>query len=608
MCRIFAIVRHHGEVAPDIRAGLKRLEYGGYDSAGIATTHQGHLFIKKDAGRIDDISARLDLDSMPGSVGIGHTRWATHGGPSRSNAHPQTDCKQQIALVHNGIIENFLTLKKELQDKGHEFVSKTDTEVVAHLAEQYVKDGMAFREACLKVARTLQGSFALAILSTHEPNTVACIRKDSPLLIGTGKDGNYCASDVVAFLDHTRQAIPLESGDMALIAPDRYETVRFADGKQVERKEFTISWTTELAQKEGYPHFMLKEIFEQPRSLRYVLGQQNLYLDLLSELLDRARNVFLVAAGTSYHSCLAATYLYSKLAALPTTPVVASEFVSEYGGAVNVDTAILFVSQSGETADVLQAAEYGRLQRAATVLGVCNVLGSTLTRVARAYVLQQSGPEIGVAATKTYTAQLLVHTLLAMRLARKRGKISQVEADELDDAVKTVPSVAQKVLDNHRETAMALAKKYAGRPCFYFLGKGVNTATALEGRLKLLEIAYVPSIAYPAGESKHGPISLVEKGFPVVFTAPRDETRQTIMGNIMEMKARGATVITIGQSDDSELAEQSDEYLAMPDDIPAILTPIFYVMPLQLFAYYAAVQKGLDPDKPRNLAKSVTVV
>jgi len=608
MCRIFAVARRSGDVAPQIRLGLKRLEYGGYDSAGIAAIHEGELFMKKDAGKIDDIHARLNLDDIPGSIGIGHTRWATHGGPSYINAHPQTDCTQRIALVHNGIIENFLPLKKELQDKGHKFVSKTDTEVVSHLLEEYVKDGMNLKDASLSVARNLQGSFALAIVSTYQPDTIVCIRKDSPLLLGLGTDGNYCASDVVAFLDHTKRAIPLETGDMALITPDSYETIRYADGKRIDRKEFTISWTTELAQKEGHPHFMLKEILEQPRSLRYVLSQQELYLDLLAELLDRAKSVFLVAAGTSYHSCLAATYMYSKLAALPTTPVIASEFVEQYGRAVNVDSAILFLSQSGETADVLQAADHARLQRAATVLGVCNVLGSTLTRIARAYVLQQSGPEIGVAATKTYTAQLLVHAQLAMRLARKRGKVSQVEADEVNEAVKTVPSLAEKVLEDHKETIMALAKKYANKPCFYFLGRGINTATALEGRLKLLEVAYIPSIAYPAGESKHGPISLVEEGFPIVFIAPRDETRQTMMGNIMEMKARGARIITIGQVDDSELAEQSDEYLAMPEEIPDILTPILYVMPLQLFAYYAAVEKGLDPDKPRNLAKSVTVV
>ncbi|MHC1586582.1 MAG: SIS domain-containing protein, partial [Candidatus Hecatellaceae archaeon] len=328
---------------------------------------------------------------------------------------------------------------------------------------------------------------------------------------------------------------------------------------------------------------------------------------LMAELLDRAKIVYLVAAGTSYHSCLAASYIYSKLAALSTIPVIASEFPDQYGRAINVDSTVLLVSQSGETADVLNAAEFARL-RAATLLGITNVLGSTLTRITRAYLLQQSGPEIGVAATKTYTTQLLVHAQLALYLGRKRGKLSQSEVDYYFEALQATPNLVEQVLRAHAKTMRRLARKYLSSGHFYFLARGINTATALEGRLKLLEISYTPATAYPAGESKHGPIALIEKGFPTIFIAPKDETRKTIVGNIMEMKARGARIITLGAEDDEELKKLSNDYVAMPPDVPDILTPIVYIIPLQLFAYYMAVEKGLDPDKPRNLAKSVTVV
>ena len=607
MCRIFAAALKEGRVAPILRTGLKRLEYGGYDSAGIATIHNGKIYLKKDAGKIDEIDARLKFGELPGSIGIAHTRWATHGAPTRENAHPHLDCKGSIALAHNGIIENFLELKKELIDKGHVFKSKTDTEVVAHLIEENLAQGMNFREACLEAARRLKGSYALAIISTAEPDKIILLRNESPLLLGVSGKGNFASSDTVAFIDHTKKVIPLDSGELAEITAAGYKVFRVADGKPLLKKAVTITWSLEEASKEGYPHYMLKEIFEQPKALRYCLNLQKLYLELMAELLDRAKIVYLVAAGTSYHSCLAASYIYSKLAALSTIPVIASEFPDQYGRAINVDSTVLLVSQSGETADVLNAAEFARL-RAATLLGITNVLGSTLTRITRAYLLQQSGPEIGVAATKTYTTQLLVHAQLALYLGRKRGKLSQSEVDYYFEALQATPNLVEQVLRAHAKTMRRLARKYLNSSHFYFLARGINTATALEGRLKLLEISYTPATAYPAGESKHGPIALIEKGFPTIFIAPRDETRKTIVGNIMEMKARGARIITLGAEDDEELKKLSNDYVAMPPDVPDILTPIVYIVPLQLFAYYMAVEKGLDPDKPRNLAKSVTVV
>lgn len=607
MCRLFAAALKGGPVAPILKSGLKRLEYGGYDSAGMATVHEGRVFLRKDAGKIDEVDAKLRFGEMPGSVGVAHTRWATHGAPTKVNAHPHLDCEGAIAVVHNGIIENFLDLKAELVDKGHAFKSKTDTEVVAHLIEENLKRGASFREACLEAARRLKGSYALAIASSREPNKIIVVREKSPLLLGVSNEGVFASSDAVAFIDRTKTVVPLDSGEMAEISPSSYAIFKVSDGGAVAKKALSLQWSVEDASREGYPHFMLKEIFEQPRALQYTLNLQKHYLELMAELLDRSRTIYLVAAGTSHHSCIAASYIYSRLAALPTIPALASEFVEQYGRAINVDSTLLLVSQSGETADVLNAAEYARM-RAATLLGITNVLGSTLTRITRAYLLQQSGPEIGVAATKTYTAQLLVHLQIALHLGKKRGKLSQMEVDYYLDTLQKVPELAERVLNECNGKVKELARKYLKKGHFYFLARGINTATAMEAKLKLLEISYTPSTAYPAGESKHGPISLIEKGFPVMFIAPKDETRKLIEGNIMEMKARGAEIITLGASDDEGLKSLSDEYLGMPPDIPDILTPIIYILPLQLFAYYVAVEKNLDPDKPRNLAKSVTVL
>jgi len=351
---------------------------------------------------------------------------------------------------------------------------------------------------------------------------------------------------------------------------------------------------------------MLKEIHEQPRCLKNSLRLQDQYLELMTTFLDRAGEVFLVACGTSYHACLAASYMFSKLAFLATHPAIASEFVEQHGRSANIDSTLLVVSQSGETADTLAAVEHARL-RAATILGLTNVIGSTLTRVSRVYVCQQSGPEIGVAATKTFTTQLSVLAQLALRLAKKRGKISHEEIEQLEEQLERIPDIAETILRTREEHMKQLAKKYRDKPCFFFLGRGISSATALEGRLKLLEIAYVPSIAFPAGESKHGPISLIEPGFPVIFICPKDETRKTVVGNIMEMKARGASIIAIIEEGDEEIKSLADDYVEIVKGVPEVLSPILYVIPLQLFAYYMAVDKGCDPDMPRNLAKSVTV-
>jgi len=424
--------------------------------------------------------------------------------------------------------------------------------------------------------------------------------------LGVGEGAIYCASDIPAFLPLTKRAVVIENGEIAVIRPDGYEIRKVSDWSLIERKPETIEWTAEMAEKQGYPHFMLKEIHEQPECLRNTLRLQDKYLDLMATFLDRAREIFLVAAGTSYHACLAASYMFSKLAYLATHPVIASEFIEQEGMAVNINSTILAVSQSGETADTLEAVEYARL-RAATILGLTNVVGSTLTRVSRVYIVQQSGPEIGVAATKTFTSQLSVLAQLALRVAKIRGKVGHRQMEEIERKMMEVPDIVKRTIKENEEKAKRVAKKLKDKKIFFFLGRGISSATAMEARLKLMEITYIPAIAYPAGESKHGPISLIEPGFPVVFICPKDETRKTIVGNIMEMKARGAMIISVIEKGDEEIKKLSDEYFEIPGSLPEVLSPIAFIVPLQLLAYYIAVEKGLDPDKPRNLAKSVTV-
>ena len=606
MCGIFGCTLKDGNAAPLIHAALKRLEYRGYDSVGEATLHTGRIYIKKDQGKIDDVHRALNLDDLPGNIGIGHTRWATHGAPYQANAHPHTDCTGKIAVVHNGIIENFADLRNELENQGHKFKSKTDTEVIPHLIEENMKKGLTLAEAVREAVKRLDGSYAIAVISSFEPDKIICARNESPLVLGVGENGVYCASDVPAFLDLTRRIVVVENGELAVLQADGYQIYAIDDWKQVLREPEEVEWTAEMAQKQGFPHFMLKEIYEQPRCLRDTLRLQDLYLDLMATFLDRAQEIFLVAAGTSYHACLAASYMFSKLAFLATHPVIASEFIEQEGMAVNINSTILAVSQSGETADTLAAVEYAR-KRAATILGLTNVVGSTLTRVSRVYIVQQSGPEIGVAATKTFTSQLSVLAQLALRVAKLRGKVGHRQIEELEGKIKQIPDIVQNTIEKNEEKAKTIAKKFKDKPVFFFLGRGISSATALEGRLKLMEISYTPAIAYPAGESKHGPISLIEPGFPVVFVCPKDETHKTIIGNIMEMKARGASIISVVEEDDEEIKNLSDEYFEVAGSLPESLSPIAFIVPLQLLAYYMAIEKGCNPDKPRNLAKSVTV-
>ena len=605
MCGIAGVALKDGEVGPVIYECLKRLEYRGYDSVGEAAVIDGRLVVKKDIGKIDEVEDKLAISRLAARVGIGHTRWATHGAPSAENAHPHTDCVNSVAVVHNGIIENFMELKQELEREGHTFKSRTDTEVVAHLVEKYIRSGDVFWEAVRKAARRLNGAYALAIIATSSSDEIVCVRKESPLVLGTSKEGNYCASDIPAFLSRSNQVILLEDDEMGVMTSEKITILRVSDGSRVPREPFTVDWSIERAVKTGYPHFMLKEIHEQPISVRNALRTHPIYLDLMALTMHKASRIFLIGCGTSYHACLAASYAFANLARVSVTPVVSSEFIDNYGALIEKDTVVLAVSQSGETADTLSAVR-GARDRGATILGISNSVSSTLTRLSDVYIGQNSGPEIGVAATKTFTAQVAILAKIVIALAHKRQVLRPAELEMLESAFAKLPDwLSQAILQE--DQVMRIAEKYVEKASFCYLGRGINVPTALEGRLKLLELSYVPAIAYPAGESKHGFISVVEAGYPVIFVAPRDETHSKIIGNVMEMKARGARIISIIDEDDDEIRNLSDEVVKMPAGIPAILSPIVYIVPLQFFAYQISVARGHNPDFPRNLAKSVTV-
>lgn len=606
MCGIFGCALKEGRASPMIHEGLKRLEYRGYDSAGLATIHEGRVYVKKDSGRIDEIHSRLNLDDLPGAIGIGHTRWATHGAPSAVNAHPHLDCHGLVAVVHNGIIENFMQLREELEGRGHTFRSKTDTEVLSHLIEEGLEAGLSLKEAVRESLRRAEGSYAIAAISPLEPDKIVCARREAPLIIGVCERGVFLSSDIPALLWVTRKVAPLHDGELAVVTPYGFTVERIDTGELVAKQLEEVPWSPELAEKGGYPHFMLKEIHEQPMALRNTLRSPRVYLERACELIEAASKVFLVACGTSYHACIAGSYMLSELASIDARPVLASEFPEWCGRLVDEGTLVLAVSQSGETADTLNAVRLA-LERGAKVASITNVMGSTITRLSHVYIGTQAGPEIGVAATKTFTAQLATLARLSIMMGARAGALDRGEEEGLSRGLMEAPRLMEEALKSSEPTVRELAMRYAYSRSFFFLSRGVNVATALEGALKLKEVSYIHAEGYPAGESKHGPIALIEDGFPCVFIVSRGPVRGKLIGNIMEVKARGARIIAVAERGDREVEELADEFIGMPEGLPELLTPIIYVVPLQLLAYYAATVKGYDPDKPRNLAKSVTV-
>lgn len=598
MCGIVGYIGGE-EALPFLLQGLKRLEYRGYDSAGVALLDGTGLHVAKTAGRISELERRVEGWQVKARVGIGHTRWATHGRPSDVNAHPHTSCASDVAVAHNGIIENWQELKAELTAKGHVFRSETDTEVIAHLVEEHLAGDLP--SAVAQAVGRLEGSFALAVIASQDPGHLVAARKDSPLVIGLGDGVQYLASDIPAILGHTRRALIVEDGELAVLTPSGVTLLR--DGMPVERRPFEVTWDLEAAEKGGHPHFMLKEIMEQPKAIRDTLtGKLNKTRDavvLPGIETGGVRKVYLVACGTSYHAGLVGRQLLQGLAKVPTEAELASEF--RYGETLMArDDLFVAISQSGETADTLAALREAKRQGVRT-LAITNVVGSSIYREADMVLPTAAGPEIAVASSKAYTTQLLSLALLAAHFAAERGlTVPQSFFEELYE----LPAKVDAVLGD-REPVLRVAKRIQRHDDVFFIGRGLDYAVAMEGQLKLKEISYIHAEALPAGELKHGTLALIEEGVPVVAVLTQEALLAKALSNVAEVKARGGWVFAVARKG-FEVAEAVDEVVYLPPSDPRLM-PILAILPLQLLAYHVAVARGNDVDKPRNLAKSVTV-
>jgi len=597
MCGIVGYIGNQ-EALPILIESLKRLEYRGYDSAGVSVIDR-ELLNSKAAGKIAELEKRLPR--MPGRMGIAHTRWATHGKPSDQNAHPFTDCKGRMSLVHNGIIENYRELRERLEAAGHKFSSETDTETVVHLIEEnYKGDLKASVSASLK---QLRGSLALAVIHSSEPDRIVVARDESPLVIGLGQDENFVASDLPALLKHTRRVMYLQNREIAVITKKSVRIETFT-GEPVEREVSTVDWTPEDTEKGGYQHYMLKEIFEQPRAiLESLIGRiPSLELDIGGIEKEDFDSIKIVACGTSLHAGLVGKYVLEQFTGLPVMVEAASEY--RYSAHARDSPLMVLISQSGESADTLQAAREAR-RRGCRTLAVTNVVGSSMTREVDAVLYTRAGPEIGVAATKTFTCQLIAMYLLGMAMGKHRGTLLPRQLQELIDGLRRLPRDVQSVLDN-RGAIKLTAEWMANARDVFFIGRNVHYPTALEGALKLKEISYIHAEGLPAGELKHGPNALLTSETPVVAIAIRDHTYDKMISNIGEVSARSAPVIAVGYENDRELKKASDLTLYVPEVLP-VLSPIPVITTLQLLAYHVALLRGCEIDKPRNLAKSVTV-
>jgi glucosamine--fructose-6-phosphate aminotransferase (isomerizing) len=608
------------KVVPVIIEGLRKLEYRGYDSAGIAVVNgTGKIEIRRAPGKLKNLEEVLRESPIEGTYGIGHTRWATHGRPTEENAHPHRDCTGQYVVVHNGIIENYLELKEKLQREGHKFVTETDTEIVAHLVEKYAKE-LPFEEAVRKTLRDLRGIYSLVFLSAKDPQKLIAARIGPPSVIGLGDGEYFVASDIPALLEHTRKIFFLADGDIAVLSRDGVR-VTDLDGKPVERPAHMVTWDPIMAEKGGYKHFMQKEIFEQPRAVRdTMLGRISqdtgkVFLDemaITEKAFREFQNVRIVACGTSWHAGLAGKFMIERLARLPVEVDYGSEFRYR-DPIIDSRTLTVCISQSGETADTL-AAQREAKQKGSPSLAICNVKGSMITRESAGAILTHAGPEIGVASTKAFTAQLAALVLLASYLGQVRDKLAPDAARKLMLEFTRIPHKMETILQAE-ETGFyeTLARQYFRQSDFLYLGRGIHYPIALEGALKLKEISYIHAEGYPSGEMKHGPNALIDENLPVVVLATRDETDPASMtlyeksvSNIKEVKARDGIVISVVTSGDHLAREASDQIIELPA-APDLLSPLLEIIPLQLLAYHIAVRRGCDVDQPRNLAKSVTV-
>jgi glutamine---fructose-6-phosphate transaminase (isomerizing) len=596
---------------PLLVQGLRRLEYRGYDSAGLTVQNNGHLETMKAVGKIAELEKVLTKNGGADStIGIAHTRWATHGAPNEVNAHPHVDCKDEIAVVHNGIIENAPALRKKLEALGHKFRSETDTEVVAHLIEEAFKGNLeeAVRAALLQV----EGAYGLAIMSSKDPGKIVVARNGSPLLLGIGQEGEYyVASDVAAILAETNQVVYLDDGEVAVMSKDGYQTFALRGGpvtKEVEQ----VSWDLDEIEKSGHEHFMLKEIFEQPKTLRDTMRGRILQeegnvrlggVTLSPEELKAIENITIIACGTSWHSGLLGEYMLEEITRIPVEVEYASEFRYR-APVVNDKTLAIAISQSGETADTLAAMREAK-DRGARVMGIVNVVGSSIARESDFGIYLHAGPEIGVASTKAFTSQVLALLLFTIHLGRVRGTLTAEQGRELIAEIKELPDKVEQVLDLH-DMIRELARTYKAAGNFLYLGRGYNFPTALEGALKLKEISYIHAEGLPAAEMKHGPIALIDDNMPVVIIAPQDGVYSKVLSNIQEVKARHGRIIAVVTEGNADLTKMVDHLIPIPKT-SSLLTPILATVPLQLLAYHVAVMRGCNVDMPRNLAKSVTV-
>ncbi|MFX0113239.1 MAG: glutamine--fructose-6-phosphate transaminase (isomerizing) [Candidatus Hodarchaeota archaeon] len=601
-----AICADTENVAPMITKGLKRLEYRGYDSVGVAMLDESGITLRKDAGTVDDVVFRLRLASLKGKIGMGHTRWATHGPPLRSNAHPHSDCLGKIAVIHNGIIENYLEIRSELKERGHEFKSETDTEVMAHLIEEYmVSEDLNLKAAFAKALERVQGAYAFVVMSIDEPDKIVLSKRESPMVIGLGQKKNFAASDMPAFLEHTKEVIILHDEDIVTMSSS-FVTIE-SRGHIVHRRPTEVMWTAEMAQKGGYPHFMLKEIHEQPTAIRTTLQSISpSTLADISKMIGSAERIVTLACGTSHYAALHGANSLSRVLQRPVWSVIASE-ADTHEVLFDENTLCLTISQSGETIDIIRPLKW--IKDAGTkVVAISNVVDSTIPRMAIETLYTRAGPEIGVAATKTHTSQIALLNQLALTTGREFGTLQPKESEELMEILRAVPKELNQTILQLEIQARRLASRLTVAKSAYFLARGNSLPVAMEGALKLKEIAYIHAEAYPAGESKHGPIALVEKEFPVFFMVPNDKHAEVIKGNLEEMKARGGRIIAVTEKACAEVIERADESFVLPvTRSDPITNGILMVVPLQMIAYYAAVTRGYNADLPRNLAKAVTV-
>lgn len=608
MCGIVGYIGEKKAV-PILMEGLQKLEYRGYDSAGVAVYDKGNIEIRKFKGRLSVLEEHLKRETLDGSLGIGHTRWATHGEPSDINSHPHTNVSGNIAVVHNGIIENYMNIKKMLIEQGYTFKSETDTEVLAHYIDFFYEGDLI--EAVRKVLEKIRGSYAFAVISKREPDKIVCVRKENPLIVGAGEGENFIASDIPAILNHTRNIYLLNENELAVIEKDR---VSFLDqeGREVKKEIFEVKWDVSAAEKGGFEHFMIKEIHEQPKAVkdtmtsRVLADSDEIRLDdikLTKEELEKFGKIFIVACGTAYHAGMVGKYVLEKLVRIPVEVDIASEFRYR-NPIVDERTLVIVISQSGETLDTLAALKEAK-EKGARILSIVNVVGSSIARESHDVLYTWAGPEIAVASTKAYTTQLIALYIIALYMAKLKGTLTDEEIAPIKAEMQGLPKLVEETL-KQKETIQKFATRNSNARDVFYLGRGIDYAVALEGSLKLKEISYVHSEAYAAGELKHGTIALIENGTIVLAVLTQDDLYEKMVSNVKEVKARGAFVFAIAKEGNTEVEAVADYTLYIPQ-VSDILAPVVSVIPLQLLAYYMAVEKGCDVDKPRNLAKSVTV-